>query len=42
MFIIINTVFFLLLMSFRRLWQASVPLYSHVQVFLFILVAFCD
>ena len=29
-------------MSIWRLWQASVPFYSHVQVFLFILGAFCD
>ena len=42
MFIIINTVCFVLQMSFWRLWQASVPFYSHVHVFLFILVAFCD
>ena len=41
MFIIINTAFFLQ-MSIWRLWQASVPFYSHVHVFLFILVAFCD
>ena len=41
MIITINSVFFLQ-MSTWRLWQASVPFYSHVQVFLFILVAFCD
>ena len=43
MFIIINTVFFLFIflqMSIWRLWQASVPFYSHVHVFLFVLVAF--
>ena len=40
MFIIIN--YFAIIMSILRLWQASVPFYSHVQVFLVILVAFCD
>ena len=32
----------ILQMSIWRRWQASAPFYSHVQVFLFILVAFCD
>ena len=41
MFIIINRVF-LLLMSIWRLLQASVPFFSHVYLFLFILVPFCD
>ena len=28
--------------SIWRLWETSLPFYFHVQVFLFILVAFCD
>ena len=40
MFIMIYTVF--LQMSIWRMWQASVTFHSHVHVFVFILVAFCD
>ena len=33
---------YFLQMTIWRLWQASVPFYSYVQVLLFIFVAFCD